>query len=93
MAEETAIFWGMGCGQRLLFARAMTTLAELFRLFFPHSHKSFMIRIMGKRPGGFRWSLQQKIEQRTTACKKQYVGKNMLVLGRHAVVGSEEEVR
>lgn len=66
----------------------MTALAELFRLFLSHGHESFMILIMGKQFGGFRWGMQQKIEQSATSCKKQGVGKNMFVFGGHAVVES-----
>jgi hypothetical protein len=93
MAEETAIFGGVGCGQRLLFARTVAALAELFRLFFSHGHESFMILIMGERPRGFRWGLQQKIQQCATPCQKQCVGNKVFVLGSHAVVRSKVKVR
>jgi hypothetical protein len=93
MAEKTAIFGGVGCGKRLLFVRSVAALAELFRLFFSHGHESFMILIMGERPGSFRWGMQQKIEQCATPCQKQCVGNKVFVLGGHAVVRCQVKVR
>lgn len=70
MAEEAAIFGGVGGGQRRDACRGMAFMAEFFRLLFLHGQKALVIVIMGDFGCGFFRRLEEKEKQRSTEKKK-----------------------